>query len=167
MPIRNPMMAALLLMPMAAMAAEKSSPPTVNDMDKIQEETLVLQAKANLAAAAADLANKSGVTASQPDVLPKVVAVYGQTGSLRAELVLADGARQECAEGDAFYGDSYKVATITPGRVVATDVRKKKSILLAFLMPGEVFPKPASATMGSSGAAIPNLPPMPVPASKY
>ncbi len=94
--------------------------------------------------------------------LPRVLAISGMEGDLRARLILANGTVTSYREGDVVRG-SMTVAAITP-RTVMVKVGKKKSSVLALEFV-------AGATAGGGVGAAPGMPglgmrpgqPMPVP----
>ena len=132
---------------------------TVGDLGQIQAETILLQAQAAKAKAAADLkknqaeagdriptlpASIEGIKSPEDDGLPVVRGVWGANGKLTASLVWSSGARSEVQPGDDIPG-GYRVVSISMRSVVISKGGASRHL---------VFSKDAprsSSTQGNSG----------------
>lgn len=94
--------------------------------------------------------------------LPRVLAISGMEGDLRARLILANGTVTSYREGDVVRG-SMTVAAITPRTVMVKVGKKKSSVLALEFVAGGTAGGGAVAAPGMAGPGVRPGQPMPVP----
>ncbi|WP_436220371.1 type IV pilus biogenesis protein PilP [Acidovorax sp. LjRoot118] len=94
--------------------------------------------------------------------LPRVLAISGMEGDLRARLILANGTVTSYREGDVVRG-SMTVAAITPRTVMVKVGKKKSSVLALEFVAGATTGGGAGPAPGMAGPGVRPGQPMPVP----
>jgi len=145
--------AGLLLLP----CAEADS--TLGDLSRIQDETLLLKAKAERAAAEADLeAKRRSAAGVGQDMEPPVVkVVYGVDHKLVATFLYSNGVVMDAGAGDTILG-GFKVAAISVDKVQL--VRGKTRYQVGFSATAPAVPVQTQTSIPMSGPGM-LLPPSP------
>jgi len=157
---RHFVLALALALPLAALAADDV---TVGDLSRIQSETLLLKAKANLAATQADLYAKthtaSSANGNEEEDVPVVKAVYGVGRRDYATFLFSNGSSIDASAGDILPG-GLKVLMVTVDRVVLTKGKKKIGVSFSSTAPTDF--SQSTKPQGATGNGMP-LSQMPLP----
>lgn len=127
---------------------------TLGDLDRIQGEILLAEAKAKLADARLALAKAEGSSTDLDHAGPPVVAgVFGPVDRPYARFLLADGSQLIGRDGDALSG-GYHVVRVGVDKVVIRD-RKGREIVARFSgsVPSAINSAPASSANNRTTSA--------------
>lgn len=144
------------LMALASWTGVASAQTVVDRTAEMQAQIQLLDQQAML--------NQALQRAADPllSSLPRVLAISGMEGDLRARLILANGTVTSYREGDVVRG-SMTVAAITPRTVMVKVGKKKSSVIALEFVAGATSGGGLSAAPGMPGQGVRPGQPMPVP----
>ncbi len=126
---------------------------TIGDLDRIQSELIIAQARKQLAEAKKALADAQGIqgpVAEAAPLTPVVVGVYGTQAQPYARFLLGAGAEAVGRPGDVLPGD-FRVVSVSVEKVVIKDRRGRSQIARFSATPPEhPAAAPATPTQGAT-----------------
>lgn len=134
---------------LAVGSAQAGPVPTIGDLDRVQAEIIMAEARKQLAEAQQALAKLRGDAPSEKEATaPVVTGVYGTAKDPYARFLMADGGQMVGRAGDTLPG-SYKVVHVSVEKVVIADARGHKRVAR--------FSRsaPTAATSSETGAVSP------------
>lgn len=118
-----------LVLLFAVGSAHANGVPTLGDLDRVQGQIIMAEARRQLAEAQQALAKlqEADKADGAANVAPVVTGVYGTANDPYARFLLADGGQQVGRAGDLLPG-SFKVVHVSVEKVIITDRRGRKHV---------------------------------------